>query len=86
MAMIEQSDKAPLEAPLGELERSLIDEYLRAVGYDPLTLDQLPEPLRNNLLREASVYASGKLMEVESRSHFLQEIHRTPLVTKAGFD
>jgi hypothetical protein len=84
--MTEHSDKAPIEAPLGELERSLIDEYLHSVGQDPHTLDDLPPEQRTILLREASVYASGKLMEVESRSHYLQEIHRTSLVTRAGFD
>jgi hypothetical protein len=40
-----------------------------------------------SLLADASVYASGKLMEVEARSHFLDEIHDgTPGVLKTGLD
>jgi len=63
------------EALLGKLERALIDDYLDARGYDPVKLAGLPELERAKLLAEASVYASGKLVEVEARSHFLDEMH-----------
>jgi hypothetical protein len=63
------------ETPLGQLERSLIDEYLRARGHDPHALSALPAPEREALLKDASVYASSKLCEVESRSHFVHELH-----------
>ena len=66
--------RAP-EGLLGKLERALINDYLRARGYDPVKLADLPELERTKLLAEASVYASGKLVEVEARSHFLDEIH-----------
>jgi hypothetical protein len=66
---------SPLEAPLSQLERALIAEFVRARGYDPLTLADLPDRDRTILLKEASIYASGKLTEVESREHFLDEIH-----------
>jgi hypothetical protein len=66
----------PLEAPLDQLERTLIAEFVRARGYDPLRLAELPEHDRIKLLKEASTYASGKLTEMESREHFLDEIHR----------
>ena len=65
----------PVDAPLGQLERSFIEEFVRARGYDPLALMDLPEDERVRLLKEASVYASGKLMEVEARSHFLDGLH-----------
>jgi hypothetical protein len=65
---------SPLEAPLSQLERALIAEFVRARGYDPLKLTELLEHDRNVLLKEASIYASGKLTEVESREHFLDEI------------
>jgi len=71
----EISDTPPLEAPLRNLERSFIDEFVRSRGYDPLKLEDLPESVRNTLLSEASVYASAKLAEVESRAHYLHEIH-----------
>jgi len=57
------------------LERSLIDEFVRARGHDPRNLMDLSDEERQRLLKEASVYASGRLMEVEARSHFLDEIH-----------
>jgi hypothetical protein len=63
------------EAPLAQLERSLIDEYVRTRGYDPHALSALPSPERDTLLKDASVYASSKLCEVEARSHFVHELH-----------
>lgn len=71
----EQPETRPLEAPLGQLERALIDEFVRARGYDPLKLKEVPDEERRALLKEASLYASGRLSEVEARSHFLDEIH-----------
>ena len=59
----------------GELETTLIDGFLRSHGVDPGALAALPERYRQKLLTEASVYASGKLMEVEARSHYLEQIH-----------
>jgi|KBSMisStandDraft_5_1062788.scaffolds.fasta_scaffold1224871_2 hypothetical protein len=70
----ELEPRAP-EALLGRLERALIDDYLGARGYDPVTLASLPEQERTKLLAEASTCASGKLVEIEARSHFLDEIH-----------
>jgi len=67
------------------LERALIDEYVRARGHDPRKLSEVPEPGRSALLRDASTYASLKLTEVESRSHFLDEIHDgAPGTSKTG--
>ncbi len=71
----EQAAATPLHAPLGELERAIIDQFVRARGYDPLTLHALPEDERETLLKEASLHASAKLAEIEARSHFLAEIH-----------
>jgi hypothetical protein len=64
-----------VEAPLDQLERTLIDEYVRGRGYDPNHLTDLSEQERHELLAEASVYASSKLTEVESRSRFFHGIH-----------
>jgi hypothetical protein len=72
------SERAPILPPLGELEQTLIDEYVRARGYDPLKLAGLPDQVRRDLLKDASLYASTKLSEVESRSHFVHEIHEKP--------
>ena len=69
---------ADLQPPLAALERALIQEYVRARGYDPLRLSDLDEVERETLLKEASVYASSRLTEIESRSHFLDEIREGP--------
>ncbi len=67
--------RQPGDAPLGQLERTLIDEYVRMRGYDPRALSRLPSAVRDALLKDASVYASSRLSEVESRSHYLHELH-----------
>jgi hypothetical protein len=64
-----------VDAPLGRLERALIDEFVRARGYDPRNLSGLSEHEREMLLRGASIEASTRLAEVESRSHFVHELH-----------
>jgi len=68
-------ERLGVESPLARLERSLIDEFLRAQGCDPLKLADLPETERDALLKHASVFASSRLAEVESRSHFLDDMH-----------
>jgi hypothetical protein len=71
----DESPTHPPEAPLARLEQSLIDEYVRLHGYDPRRLAELVAADRDALLRGASLYASGKLSEVETRSHYLHELH-----------
>ncbi len=73
--VVERSEKRAFRAPLAEFERALIDTFVHGRGFDTLRLAQLSSPERDALLSEASVYASGKLAEVESRSHFLDELH-----------
>ena len=64
-----------LQPPLVGLERTLINEFLRARGLDPESLDGLGEAERHALMAEASTYASMRLTEIESRSHFVDELH-----------
>jgi len=71
----DRSDVSPLEAPLAELERALIEEFVRARGYDTRALATLPDLERAILLKEASIYASAKMTEVESRARFVHDIH-----------
>jgi hypothetical protein len=85
--MTHERAENPLQAPLGSLERSLIDGYLRARGFDPGHLDELDAATRDGLLREASVYASARLAEVEARSHYVRDIHEGgPDVSKTGLE
>jgi hypothetical protein len=57
------------------LERALIDTFVHARGFDAVKLAALSEHDRDALLKEASLYASAKLAEIESRAHYLHEIH-----------
>ena len=68
-------ERLAVESPLAQLERTIIDEFMRVRGHDPRKLADLPALERDSLLRQASVFASSRLAEVESRSHFLHEIH-----------
>ena len=70
------ADVPPLVGdPLGELERAYITEYLQRQGHTPESVHALPTPAANELLKAASIYASGRLTEVESRSHYVGEMH-----------
>jgi hypothetical protein len=64
-----------LQPMLGNLEHTLIEEFLRLRGLDRKALDMLPEAERHDLLVDASTYASAKLTEIESRSHFVHDLH-----------
>jgi hypothetical protein len=68
-------DTPPMQAPLGVLESSLIDEYLRLQGQDPAHVEHLPAGRRDALLRSASLHASARLAEIESRAYYLHELH-----------
>ena len=57
------------------LERALIDEYLQSLGYSQATLGVLPREQAEALLKQASTYASGRMTEVESRYHYVHDIH-----------
>ena len=67
-------DLAPMADPDALMERSLIDEFLQALGASLTSLHALPPAQAEALLKEASRYASTKLMEVESRAQFIHSI------------
>ena len=69
-------DVPPLKEPLAQLERWLIDEYLRRAGHDPGALRARGDPAARTLLVEASVYAATRLTEVEARARYVRDIHR----------
>lgn len=72
---MEQLGEWPWEAPLGQLERALIKEFLRGRGHDSERVALLPQAERDALLRQASIHASTRLCEIESRSHYLHDLH-----------
>ena len=73
--MAEDLDPHPLEEPLAELERRLIDEYLRGAGHDPGTIQARRDPEARAVLTDAATYAAARLAEVEARSHYLRNLH-----------
>jgi hypothetical protein len=58
-----------------QLEQALILEFLERKGHTLATLQDLPADELKALMREASLYASGRLTEVESRAHYVHDIH-----------
>ena len=64
----------PLEEPLAQLERQLISAYVAGAGQDLQTLLARDDEDSRRLLAEASLYASARLTEVESRSHYLHKL------------
>lgn len=65
----------PVENSNALLEKSLIEEYLKEMGYSHDDLKKLPAELVEKLMKEASQYASLKMEEVKARAHFVKELH-----------
>ena len=53
----------------------MIDEFLRSRNLDSRSLRALSDDDTKRVMTEATAYASAKLPEVESRAHFVHEIH-----------
>jgi len=68
-------DRIVMEDPGAQLERAFIDEYLRMHGHDPDVVRTLPEAHVIKLLEAASIYAAGRLAELEAKAHYVHEIH-----------
>ena len=56
------------------LEKGIIDEFLKNKGYTRESLKKLPPEDARRIMTEASIYASGKLTEIETKAHYRQEI------------
>jgi hypothetical protein len=68
-------DDRPMEDQMAHLEQAFIDEFIRQRGHDPAKLRDLPAGEQRDLLKHAAMYAAGKLAEVESRAHYIHELH-----------
>lgn len=60
------------------LEWAYVEEYLRSIGYSLEQLQRLPGARSKELMRDASLFASMRLTEVEARSHLVEELHGGP--------
>jgi hypothetical protein len=68
------TDRPPLEEPLAALERDLITAYLAGAGQDLQQLLRQDDDQARSLLAPASLYATARLAEVETRSHYLRSL------------
>jgi hypothetical protein len=73
--MVADSEVHPMEDPEGELERALIEEFLFSHGHTPRDVPALPQEQRRHLLEAASVYAAGRLAEIQARAHYVHDLH-----------
>ena len=69
------TDVPPMQDQTAHLESALIEQFIRARGLDPAKLHDLPDAEREHVQREAAAYAAMKLAEMESRAHYVHEIH-----------
>jgi hypothetical protein len=76
--MTRTDDDTPrLDAPLAEVEHHLMAAYVAGAGHSLDALRARTDPAARALLAEASQYASGRLSEIEARSHYVHELHGT---------
>ena len=68
-------DNQQMEDPNAVLENALMEEYLHEHGYSLEKLKELPKEMVEQLMKDATRYASLKMEEVKARAHFLQELH-----------
>lgn len=68
-------DIRPIEEPLAELERLIIDDFVRGAGHDPSTIHGRTDAASKQLLANAATFAAGRLAEVEARMHYLRKLH-----------
>jgi len=68
-------DNQQMEDPNAVLEKALMDAYLHEHGYSLEKLKELPKEMVEQLMKEATRYASLKMEEIQARAHFVDEIH-----------
>ena len=68
-------DVPPRAEQTAKLEQALITEFLERRGFTKAMLEDLPASELHALMKEASAYASARLAEVESRAHYIHDLH-----------
>jgi hypothetical protein len=69
------TDTPSVGDPFARLESGLINDYLKSLGHDPEALRARTDAEARRLLAQASTYAAARLTEVESRAHYVHDIH-----------
>jgi hypothetical protein len=67
-------DERLSESPQSALEKQLVDDYLQSKGYSREDLHKLPVELAKQLMKDACMYSSLKLAELQAKSQFREEI------------
>jgi hypothetical protein len=62
--------------PHASLERLLVEEFLQTRGHTWRSLSGLERTEADTLLGSATLYATLRLAEIESRAHYLDEVRR----------
>jgi hypothetical protein len=70
------ADEIPRVDQTADLERKLIAEFLEQRGLTMHTLQALTEAEQHKIMREASLYASMRLSEVEARWRYVDDLHQ----------
>lgn len=68
------STQVPIQDVHARLESLYIQEYLRANGHSPATLEAISHPERKRIMTDASTYASTHLAWCESRARLVGEL------------
>ena len=63
-----------MHEPLAELESELVTAYVVGAGHNLESLLARDDAEARAILTQASLYASSRLTEVESRLHYLQSL------------
>jgi hypothetical protein len=65
----------PGEDPVAQLERAFLTEFLELRGHTLESVRALPSEEMHALLKAAAIHAAGRLTEVETRAHYVHELH-----------
>ncbi|MEI8167106.1 MAG: hypothetical protein WCG26_12040 [Chloroflexales bacterium] len=60
------------------LEWAYLEDYLRGIGYSLDQMRTLPSAMSKSLMRDASLFASMRLSEVETRSQLIEDLRGGP--------
>ncbi|MBN1450543.1 MAG: hypothetical protein JW963_05960 [Anaerolineales bacterium] len=75
MSERKMSDQARFEEFNTSPEKNFIEDYLEEKGYTLADLKHLDPAQARQLMKEACVYASNKLAEIELRADFVHRLH-----------
>lgn len=60
------------------LEWAYLEEHLKSLGFSFEELRTMPSERAKAIMRDASLFASLRMSEVEARSHLIEELHGGP--------